>query len=171
MDKRRLKIHIIYGSAWGYTQRYEDLKNVISQRCHQSQSNLKISSRKVNRKLAFEIYFNEFLVHSFINTKVMPHFETVAEKAHEYLISEKEIEPIDKTESCTCRFQSCCYVSWWKMIGNVLKIYKGHFLEDKRTHKTSHTKFFLSASYSCSRFYIFKILFLFLLFSIFLQFA
>ena len=43
----------------------------------------------------------------------MPHFETVAEKAYEYLSSENgEIEPIDKTESCTCRFQSCCYVSW-----------------------------------------------------------
>ena len=113
MDKKRLKIHIIYGSAWGYTQRFEDLKNVISQRCQSQSSNLKISSRKVNRKLAFEIYFNEFLVHSLINTKVMPHFETVAEKAYEYLSSENgEIEAIDKTESCTCRFQSCCYVSW-----------------------------------------------------------
>ena len=112
MEKVRLKIHIVYGSAWGYTQRYEDLKNVIQKRCHPG-LNLQISGRKVSRKLAFEVYFNEVLVHSLINTKVMPHFEAVALKAQVFLASDQtEIQPIEETESCTCRFQSCCYVSW-----------------------------------------------------------
>ena len=71
-----------------------------------------MTGRKVARKLAFEVYFNDILIHSQINSKVMPNFEAVALKAQEYLKDPKAtIEPLEETEECTCRFQSCCYIS------------------------------------------------------------
>ena len=45
----------------------------------------------------------------------MPNFDAVIDHAKDFIEGKVE-EPhiIENTETCTCRFQSCCYVSWSK---------------------------------------------------------
>lgn len=103
---------------------------------NRNQDNFNMTGRKVARKLAFEVYFNDILIHSQINSKVMPNFEAVAVKAQEYLSDpDSKIEPIEETEDCICRFQSCCYVSWFFMTENVKIHCERHFLDVQMTIK------------------------------------
>ena len=47
-----------------------------------------------------------------IETKVMPNFESVVEHANDYITGKiEEPQIIKNTETCTCRFESCCMVS------------------------------------------------------------
>ena len=50
-----------------------------------------------------------------IESGEMPNFDAVLDHAKDF-IEGKVDEPhvIENTETCTCRFQSCCYVSWSK---------------------------------------------------------
>ena len=61
-----LHIKILYGSSWGFPQRYEELASLLSRKI--KTTNLTISGRKVNRKAAFEIFFNDVCVHSKVGT-------------------------------------------------------------------------------------------------------
>jgi len=109
----QLHIKILYGSSWGFPQRYEELASLLSRKIKTTK--LTISGRKVNRKAAFEIFFNDVCVHSKIESGEMPNFDAVLDHAKDF-IEGKVDEPhvIENTETCTCRFQSCCYVSWSK---------------------------------------------------------
>ena len=62
----QLHIKILYGSSWGFPQRYEELASLLSRKIKTTK--LTISGRKVNRKAAFEIFFNDVCVHSKVGT-------------------------------------------------------------------------------------------------------
>ena len=48
-----------------------------------------------------------------IETKAMPDFETVVQHAQDYIEGKaKTPKVINDLEDVTCRFQSCCMVSW-----------------------------------------------------------
>ena len=64
--QRALHIKILYGSSWGFPQRYEELASLLSRKIKTTK--LTISGRKVNRKAAFEIFFNDVCVHSKVGT-------------------------------------------------------------------------------------------------------
>ena len=64
--QRPLHIKILYGSSWGYPQRYEELASLLSRKIKTTK--LTISGRKVSRKAAFEIFFNDVCVHSKVGT-------------------------------------------------------------------------------------------------------
>ena len=48
-----------------------------------------------------------------VETKAMPNFEAVAKHAKLYMEDDRaSIHQIEETDGCcTCRYQSCCYVS------------------------------------------------------------
>lgn len=73
---------------------------------------VQISGKKVQRKGAFEVYFDNELVYSKIASKELPDLDAMADHVERIVTRNGDIQPITETDGCmSCRYQGCCYVS------------------------------------------------------------